>query len=63
MVSALQRLRQVAEDQRHAQQHGRRFDVDEQRQQGQRDDWHADPDCPLQEAGDEQAANHGSNDT
>ena len=29
---------------------------------GQRDDWHADPDCPFQEAGDDQAANHGSND-
>jgi hypothetical protein len=28
----------------------------------QREDWHADPDCPLQ-AGDDQAANHGSNDT
>jgi hypothetical protein len=25
--------------------------------------WHADPDYPLQEAGDDQAANHGSNDT
>jgi hypothetical protein len=33
-----------------------------QRQQRQRDDWHADPDYPLQEAGDDQAANHGSND-
>jgi len=33
------------------------------RQQRQRDDWHSDPDYSLQEAGDDQAANHGGNDT
>jgi hypothetical protein len=35
----------------------------EQRQQRQRDDWHADPNYPLQETGDDQAAKHGSYDT